>query len=422
MTGISTRDIVDRIDRLSSLIENTNINSASHKDDEKNDVKDAQTQEEEAEPSKVFGKGCVLNDDQDDAQRIIKTIIESDEMVVPKDEDKKDADGSDKKPCLIRMFKGEELDENFVYTDHDMVSIISRIVNENIDCFEIEEVQTATYERLKFFNEDSKAEAKSPGWEEIVHKTPIQELFSMIEFLREQARDTSELEDLPKESPSLDKNLLPEEPSQLTKTEQADSSFLAKEKSSGSLEATADLPSDNFPQKSGDPQLIEYSIEMKDEGVASYAGKRPPGTIAPMEGGGLNGLIEVLQRFSDGPDSTEPKKLPPSRPKVAPLDLSAEVKKKPKTVETPTSALPLPLSSRLNAALLSPQSYAKFRDAALPLEELYRRNGKDREKLERFLAAHAKDVSSKCGFIRSCDSALRPKSGSFNEGSATRVC
>jgi hypothetical protein len=107
--------------------------------------------------------------------------------------------------AVIRMFKGEELDENFVYTDHDMVSIISRIVNENIDCFEIEEVQTgmcnfyipfslvlddgrimtrscamfiATYERLKFFNEDSKAEAKSPGWEEIVHKTPIQELFS----------------------------------------------------------------------------------------------------------------------------------------------------------------------------------------------------------------------------------------------------
>ncbi|KAA1070734.1 hypothetical protein PGT21_022630 [Puccinia graminis f. sp. tritici] len=67
--------------------------------DEKNDVKDAQTQEEEAEPSKVFGKGCVLNDDRDDAQRIIKTIIESDETFVPKDEDKKDADGSDKKPC-----------------------------------------------------------------------------------------------------------------------------------------------------------------------------------------------------------------------------------------------------------------------------------------------------------------------------------
>jgi hypothetical protein len=40
------------------------------------------------------------------------------------------------------MFKGDELDENFVYTDQDMVSIITRIVNEEVDCFEIEEVQT----------------------------------------------------------------------------------------------------------------------------------------------------------------------------------------------------------------------------------------------------------------------------------------
>ncbi|KNE87906.1 hypothetical protein PSTG_18700, partial [Puccinia striiformis f. sp. tritici PST-78] len=34
----------------------------------------------------------------------------------------------------------------------------------------------------------------SSEWEEIVHKTPIQELFSMIEFLREQARDGPEVE------------------------------------------------------------------------------------------------------------------------------------------------------------------------------------------------------------------------------------
>jgi hypothetical protein len=116
----------------------------------------------------------------------------------------------------------------------------------------------------------------------------------VIEFLREQARDTSEPEDLPKESPSLDKNLVPEEPSQLTETEPANSSLLDKEKSSDSLEATAGLPSDTLTQKSGDPQLVENPIEIKHEGVAASAEKRPPGTIAPMEGGVISDIIEGM--------------------------------------------------------------------------------------------------------------------------------
>jgi hypothetical protein len=88
------------------------------------------------------------------------------------------------------------------------------------------------------------------------------------------------------------------------------------------------------------------------------------------------------------------------RPKVAPLDLStteaSQTTKRGKInagiykPDTPRSGQLLsagPMSGWLDGAILSPLTTAKLVDAVRPLVELYRRHGKDRDKLESLLAA-----------------------------------
>ncbi|OAV91722.1 hypothetical protein PTTG_07279 [Puccinia triticina 1-1 BBBD Race 1] len=378
-------------------------------------AKDAQPEAEQDHAPVVFGKGCVLHDDHDEfSQHIIKTILQSERELGDgvKEEDEKDAKDAAKKPCLIRMFKGDELDENFVYTDSDMVSIISRIVDENVDCFEIEEVQTATYDRLKFFNEESTVDAAS-GWEEIVHKTPIQELFSMIEFLREHARDSSEADERPMESPFVDvKTVVPEEPSQVTEAEEK-AVDEPEEESSGSIVVVPDpdlLPSDHAP-------MTATLAEKKTDDAGTCAEEKGPDTIAPMEDqaktlsvqGSANLLARILHETFGGDGA---QKAPvAARPKVAPLDLSSIASKEAAKGARPASGLPL-LRSRLDSALLSPLRTAKLRDAVRPLEELYLRSAKDFDKLDTLWAA--------CGLIRACDTPRGPEGG-FGDGTPA-VC
>ncbi|KAH9442461.1 hypothetical protein MJO28_015373 [Puccinia striiformis f. sp. tritici] len=413
-------------DQVSSIIQHVDDNvSDSSKDHlETADTKDV-VGDDGKESDPVFGKECVLDTgNTQEIQHIIRTILQNDQQQSDTPEESTNAD-TEKKPCLIRMFKGDELDENYVYTDSDMVSIISRIVTENIDCFEIEEVQTATYDRLKFFNDKECDVGKgSSEWEEIVHKTPIQELFSMIEFLREQARDGPEAEhDNTVESASKD----------VDSSEAEDK--VDPELSSAHKENDPVLVSsieDPAPPKSVKEDNTEIGV--KDENLA--AGSDFPTIIDRIKniyvGLTMTGEAES-DKQQEGPivgkkekeEDLEKEKRPTSRPKVTPLDLSMEVSKKrpisKRSTGTPTSAKSN--SSRLDGGLYSPLTTAKLYDAVKPLEELYRRNGKDREKLEKLLAAYAKDLSSKCGFIRASDSPIGQENFAFGDGSsATPVC
>ncbi|POW04123.1 hypothetical protein PSHT_11363 [Puccinia striiformis] len=382
-------------DQVSSIIQHVDDNvSDSSKDHlETADTKDV-VGDDGKESDPVFGKECVLDTgNTQEIQHIIRTILQNDQQQFDTPEESTNAD-TEKKPCLIRMFKGDELDENYVYTDSDMVSIISRIVTENIDCFEIEEVQTATYDRLKFFNDKECDVGKgSSEWEEIVHKTPIQELFSMIEFLREQARDGPEAEhDNTVESASKD----------VDSSEAEDK--VDPELSSAHKENDPVLVSsieDPAPPKSVKEDNTEIGV--KDENLA--AGSDFPTIIDRIKniyvGLTMTGEAES-DKQQEGPivgkkekeEDLEKEKRPTSRPKVTPLDLIRA--RRPRQIEF-FSIRRRPLQSF---------NYAKLYDAVKPLEELYRRNGKDREKLEKLLAAYAKDLSSKCGFIRASDSPI----------------
>ncbi|PLW43287.1 hypothetical protein PCANC_17376 [Puccinia coronata f. sp. avenae] len=386
------------------------------------------------------------------------TVPQSDKssIAAKKEEEKKPSNDADKKPCLIRMFKGDELDENFVYTDQDMVSIITRIVNEEVDCFEIEEVQTATYERLKFCTEHTGPSHEDPGeWEEIVHKTPIQELFSMIEFLREQVRDPSDAEaeaDVdPKGTTTTTTTTTTARSCVLNEHDEA-AADVEGEESQCTLEAKESKPTSTITAPGSNeegPAVIspaddadqsetragaeEATNQEKSQAVDSESGVVMTGKAAVEPEGLTKGSVGEDQ----GPGSAKKGGGGSWRPKVAPLDLStteaSQTTKRGKInagiykPDTPRSGQLLsagPMSGWLDGAILSPLTTAKLVDAVRPLVELYRRHGKDRDKLESLLAACTVDSTANCRFARpACDSPLAAQeSPAFADASATRVC
>ncbi|KNZ56824.1 hypothetical protein VP01_230g12 [Puccinia sorghi] len=315
-------------------------------------------------------------------------------------------DGSKKanKPCLIRLFKGSELDENYVYTDHDMVSLISRIVSEDVDCFEIEEVQT------------------------------------VIEFLREQVRDTSGEETDGRVEPEmmtctaiktgeLSSSETPpasNEP-QIT-TSEREAPIIPAVSHVTAVEEQAQISADAglITSAALDPAKYEPAAAHDAEKASSGAAQALPkaeGKCAHLRdrGGGERSRTDMKSFWmhieAEGMEVAHKKGggvgIPPaSRRKVAPLDLSM-VETKAWTADHKTKSginktgQPTPLKS---AALWSPCSLTQLIQALESLKELYRRHGKDSNNVQRPLAANPFDEPAISAFCRSSHSPLRQQS------------
>lgn len=360
----------------------------SPEDERANSVLDSTSAKTELSPSSGEGPKCVAKEEK-------STAVAQ----------------SSRKPCIIKLFKGDDLDEDFVYTDGDMLNIISRIVNEDIECFEIEEVQSAAYDRLKFIGPE-KEEGENANYENIVHKTPIRELFSMIEFLRGHVQATYQRENneeqvihsdvlfeeggsiegciLSEDSPLCEhESYVPNENSEVGSEGEYDHSSPIRESSidafeeksvgsrSSQIDAEEELPLDE--------KLAEVEAPLGDETVSEVDGSSQLASSAPMENAqiryasAVRKLVTSVEQLSEDISS---RAVLSSRPKLPPLDLSSEAKIKPQTC-SPMSAIPVPLTSRLDAALQSPLTPAKVQGAAAMIEEIIRRYTKYTQKIER---------------------------------------
>ncbi|KAG0142353.1 hypothetical protein CROQUDRAFT_662654 [Cronartium quercuum f. sp. fusiforme G11] len=94
-----------------------------------------------------------------------------------------------KRPFVLRLFRGRQLDQRLIHSDQDISETMRKICQEDIDAFEIEEViaegPTPTPQYAEFFTEEDGK----------MHLTPIMELFSLLDYLKNKSAENSEEQD-----------------------------------------------------------------------------------------------------------------------------------------------------------------------------------------------------------------------------------